>query len=69
MAFDSDNVFLVLAVNQLNPDLLIAARVKQNLVKKTLLAAGGDKAEKTITLQGNTRTNALQDERVRDKGI
>lgn len=45
LATDTDNVFLVLTVRQLAPELTIIARASQEAVKSKLLAAGADSVE------------------------
>lgn len=45
LATDTDNVFLVLTVRQLNPDIYIMARAGSRNVKGKLLAAGANRVE------------------------
>lgn len=45
LATDIDNVFLVLTVRQLNPNIYIMARAGSNNVKSKLIAAGANRVE------------------------
>ena len=45
LATDADNVFLVLTVRQLNPEIFIMARASSNDVRTKLIAAGADIVE------------------------
>jgi Trk K+ transport system NAD-binding subunit len=59
LATDADNVFLVLIAKQLNPKLFIVARAEQNIVKKTLLAAGADKVISPYDLGARRMAHAI----------
>lgn len=59
VATDADNVFLVLIARQLNPKLFIVARAEQNIVKKTLLAAGADKVISPYDLGARRMAHAI----------
>ena len=59
VATDADNVFLVLIAKQLNPDLFIVARAEQNVVKKTLLAAGANKVISPYDLGARRMAHAI----------
>lgn len=45
LATDTDNVFLVLTVRQLNPDIYIMARAGSDTVRSKLIAAGANRVE------------------------
>ena len=59
VATDADNVFLVLIAKQMNPKLFIVARAEQNIVKKTLLAAGADKVISPYDLGARRMAHAI----------
>ena len=59
VATDADNVFLVLIAKQLNPDLFIVARAEQNIVKKTLIAAGANKVISPYDLGARRMAHAI----------
>jgi voltage-gated potassium channel len=59
VATDADNVFLVLIAKQLNPKLFVVARAEQNIVKKTLLAAGADKVISPYDLGARRMAHAI----------
>ena len=58
VATDADNVFLVLIAKELNPDLFIVARARQNSTKKTLTAAGANKVISPYRIGSHSITNA-----------
>jgi voltage-gated potassium channel len=50
---DSDNVYVILAARQLNPDLFIIARAGERKSEKTLIAGGADKVVSPYVMGGH----------------
>lgn len=50
---DSDNVYVILAARQLNPDLFIIARAGERKSEKTLMAGGADKVVSPYVMGGH----------------
>ena len=56
---DADNVFLVLLARQMNPSIFIVARAVMNSAKRTLTAAGANKAVSPYDLGARRMAHAI----------